>query len=284
MVAETFARAMNPTIPRKISREAPDFEIKVGQVFFNLVRSISSRYPKIVVDGRKGETPPLELTKNDRKMIGFLNRSTNPQELIEIMFRNPPSVFAIMDEDPQNTVIPIRPPGEIVVTKSPDSDIAFSKKPIKMPDNLTEMQVKGLKLIISACQNYLKAPKITDGFSEKDINRRGLWVLGVSTVLNQMTKDPSNKNFFTRKMQYDWDKYFQEEVWNNNRYIATRRDPVYMSLPLISMLQFPENIHLELTEILDILEKTKATFKSGQIDLATDTIAAQCTRVLTLFT
>lgn len=250
MVRESFVRTISPAVPRKISREAVDFETRIGEVFFNLVRSVSSRYPKIVVDGRKGENPPLELTKNEKKMIGLLNRSTNPQKLIDIMFKNPPSVFAIMDEDPQNTVIPLRPPGEIIVVKSPDVDIALSKKPLKIPDNLNEMQVQALNLITNACQNYLKAPKIHDGFSEKDLNRRGLWVLGLSTVLKEMTIDQSNKNFFTKKLRFDWETYFHE-LWNNNRYAGTRRDAVYMNLPLISMIKFPDNIHQELAGILD---------------------------------
>jgi hypothetical protein len=282
MAIESFIRRASPAIPRKIPRETVDFETKVGQVFFNLVRSVTSRYPKIVVDGRKEGAPPIELTKSEKRMIGLLNRSTNPQELIEIMFKNPPSVFAIMDEDPQNTVIPLRPPGEIVVTKSPEVDTAIAEKLIKIPENLGEMQGQALNLIIKACQNYLKAPKIHDGFSEKDLNRRGLWVLGLSTVLRQLTADPSNKHLITRKARYDWETYFNE-LWNNNRYAGTRRDAVYMNLPLISMIQFPDNIHQELTGILDELEKTKAVFKDGQIDLATDTIATQCARVLSLF-
>ncbi len=267
-------------IPRRVSAESPQHKEEIGQTFYSLVRSVTSRYPRLVLDNQK-ELPELKLLEVEKKMVGFLNKNTSPQQIVKIIFDNPPSVYATMDADPENTFIPIKPPQKIVIVEPPRQDIETADRKITIPGNIGEFQAQALALIVKTCRNYLKAPKILDGFSEKDINRRSLWVLGVSTVLHQLTIDSTNETR-SHKPRYDWATYF-EDIWNYNRYAGTRRNAVYMNLPLITMMEFPPEIKESVRLILGELEQTKYIFASGNVDEATDIIAAECAKVLALF-
>lgn len=283
MNLEVFNRPKN-IIPKKILRESKGFEERIGQIFTDLVRSITNRYPKLVRDHRS-TVPTLDLTEFEKKSIGCLNRSTNPEELVKIIFEIPPAVYATMNENEENTRIPLRPPHKITVIPSDQSDIELGKTKIKTPGYLLDepQGTEGFSLLINSLQNYLKAPKIVDGFSEKDINRRGLWALGISTVLHQLTIDKSNMRFFNKKKRYDWDGYFNIEVWNNNRYASAKRSAVYMNYYLFKMLPFPAEIKNQMEFLVVELEKTKPVFDSGQIDLAIDQIANIARKTLKIF-
>lgn len=248
----------------------------ISAAFNNLVFSISYKNPIYI---KPEGDPPLDviLDKKDHDNISFINSGTDPQALIRIIFDNPPLVYAAMTENPQQTLIWLKPPSKIVIEDPQASDIAIAQRPKTLPDGLTDLQTEALKeRIIPTCANYLKAPKIKDGFSEKDINRRGLWVLGVAEALKTLNKDPSNKG------GYDWDLAFQE-VWNNNKYASGKRSAVLMNLQVSNMLQLPEEIQGKINAGIKTLNEAKGIFESGQIDIACAMIDSVCRDTLSIF-
>ncbi len=96
-------------------------------------------------------------------------------------------------------------------------------------------------------------------------------------------KRNSPRKFPTKKVKYSWDVYFQEEVWNNNKYTVNKRQAVWYSLQLVKILKLPKLIESSLLESFQEVTKAQETFKNGEIDEAVDLIALECVKILRLF-
>lgn len=272
-----MVKELRPPTSRKVATVYTENPADViSAAFNNLVFSVSYKNP-VYIRPEGDPSPETILDKKDRENIELINTRTDPQSLIRILFDNPPLVYAAMTENPQQTLIWLKPPSKIVTENPQESDLVLTEKPPILPDGLKEIQIEALRdRIIPTCANYLKAPKIKDGFSEKDINRRGLWVLGVAEALRTLNKDPSNK------AGHDWDLAFQE-VWNNNKYASGKRSAVLMNLQISSMLQLPGEIQERMNAGIKSLGDAKSIFESGRIDEACTIIDSVCRDILNIF-
>ncbi len=270
-MATTREASNQPTIILKTGSEQPT---ALWNALTGLAISVTSRRPSLI---NGISAPQVILDQKDVEAIKFINENSTPNELVDLIFAKPPFIYASMQDNPENTLIMVKPPSTIAFTPAPEKDMRLADSVLTLPEGLNNLQIGGLRdRILLTCASFLKAGRITDGFTEKRINDRSLWAIGINETLEHVTKHETNAK------NYDWSTSFNDR-WNNDRYKNSKRTAVIMNLQMAKMLQLPADIQAQIDTAILKVEAGNRTFAAGEIDKGVDMIAEACADLVGYF-
>lgn len=254
----------------KFERRSGEKISLLSDAFYGLVGSITSRSPS--VSGLIEKTKVM-LTEVELETISFIKKNTTPEELVEIIFLKPPTVFAKTGVK-HDHVVALKP-DKFIFTNPSVLETETAKKETYLPDDIKGDSRKFLEEAIVYCKKYLLAPKRFDGFTDHH-NQRDPWLRGIFDVLKLITEDKTNPE------SGNWDTPFRDS-WFNNRYAGTTRNKIFMAVDFSLLDTIPVLLKAKLEHIREKLKYASDTFDKGEVDKGVDLIANECINIILMF-
>lgn len=194
---------------------------------------------------------PHNITPRITNLANIIKELSRPEEVINIIFENPPSVTVdIGRKVSEITRIPrkkkIKPSGPITTLPAPNEDLEYVKKPIsitKVEDSKTR---KVIEEFIVECKTFLATPITNqDGFTDHEERRN--YEFGIKVALDYLGKE--------------WSDAFQQK-WDNHRFTKNKQHMVTQGFTVV-MSRF--NAGLTLSK--NLINQLKPFFESYQNDI-----------------
>jgi len=256
----------------------------VSRTFNMLVNSFTQKHPGKMGSETGDLTPENALEEEQKEQIKWLIGNTNPRELAKLILKQPPTVigtfknYSAAQEYVEKKQV-LKP--TIKITEPGEEDVDFAENTISSITVDTIPQSFEESLIV-VCKKFLKAPIISDGFTNHH-EQRTPWQKGIIQVLGMVKQIDKSK--------HDWDLEFSR-MWNNNRFNGTARNKI---IDALNANISPKNPNLSATTIerlkiyLKEVEEINNTFENKTTDEvsmteAANSIAKKCQQIIALFT
>jgi hypothetical protein len=242
-----------------------------------LVNLVTYRHPQGLLKETNTDFKQFTLTEEVVSRIRFIKNEVKatPEEVTQIIFNHPPSVFVDVGEVNKVVREEIKHENPIRVTYSTTDEVGLSEEPINFDDNLNEQVKEKLGAFVGYCQTYLNTPIISDDFGT-DHDRRRAWERGIKNTLNIVGQEGEED--------------FQKK-WDMNRYTKNRRTTLVSGITLASSV-FKETIGQGVLDgmrefiesVKRDINKAQGVFMEEDINKGVELFNNSCVNVVEFFT